>query len=119
MRVNLADLVNSFHEYFIAKIGVDTAENGPLKVCQKLAKTYCQVRIHVVLDHRAEAAALVVREDDDGLPPLARVVGLAGPVLLPDDERLRHLTGKRAAAPLDRANVTGLVLGCIEAKFCN
>ena len=23
-----------------------------------------------------------------------------------------------AAAPLDRANFTGLVLGCIEAKFC-
>ena len=22
------------------------------------------------------------------------------------------------AAPLDRANFTGLVLGCIEAKFC-
>ena len=22
------------------------------------------------------------------------------------------------AAPLDRANLTGLVLGCIEAKFC-
>ena len=27
-----------------------------------------------------------------------------------------HLT---TAAPLDRANLTGLVLGCIEANFCN
>ena len=25
---------------------------------------------------------------------------------------------KLAGAPLDRANVRGLVLGCIEAKFC-
>ena len=33
---NLVDLVKSFHAS-IAKIGVDTAENGPLKVCQKLA----------------------------------------------------------------------------------
>ena len=26
------------NEYLLAKFGVDTAENGPLKVCQKLAK---------------------------------------------------------------------------------
>ena len=26
------------NEYLLAKIGVDTAENGLLKVCQKLAK---------------------------------------------------------------------------------
>ena len=40
-RVNLADLVKSFQMsvyYLLAKIGVDTAENGPLKVWQKLAK---------------------------------------------------------------------------------
>ena len=48
--VNLVDLDKSFqtsferdsysNEYLLAKIGVDTAENGPLKltVCQKLAK---------------------------------------------------------------------------------
>ena len=52
--VNLVDLVKSFHvpsfrnlffkidpnsnEYLLAKIGVDTAENRPLKVCQKLVK---------------------------------------------------------------------------------
>ena len=27
------------NEYVIANFGVDTAENGPLKVCQHLAKT--------------------------------------------------------------------------------
>ena len=62
--VNLVDLVKSFvqififqslsmslflnllfepdsysNEYLLAKFGVDTAENGPLKVCQKLAKS--------------------------------------------------------------------------------
>ena len=37
--VNLDDLVKSFQTsilYFLAKFGVDTAENGPFKVCQKL-----------------------------------------------------------------------------------
>ena len=57
--VNLVDLVKSFqtslsmslflnllferdsysNEYLLAKFGVDRAENGPLKVCQKLAKS--------------------------------------------------------------------------------
>ena len=43
--VNLVDLVKSFQTstyYLLAKIGVDTAENGPLKVCQNnlnLSKT--------------------------------------------------------------------------------
>ena len=27
------------NEYLLAKVGVDTAENGPLKVCHKLAKS--------------------------------------------------------------------------------
>ena len=39
--VNLVDLVKSFQtsiHYLLAKFGVDTAENRPLKVCQKLAK---------------------------------------------------------------------------------
>ena len=51
--VNLVDIVKSFQtiffsnkiaiqtsiEYLLANIGVDTAENGPLKVCQQLAKS--------------------------------------------------------------------------------
>ena len=35
--INLVDLVKSFHTsiyYLLATFGVDTAENGPLKVCQ-------------------------------------------------------------------------------------
>ena len=39
--VNLVDLVKGFQTniylVLLAKFGVDTAENGPLKVCQKLA----------------------------------------------------------------------------------
>ena len=41
--VNLVDLAKSFLtsiiEYLFAKIGFDTAENEPLKVCQKLANS--------------------------------------------------------------------------------
>ena len=40
-RVNLVDLVKSCQirfQYLLAKIGFDTAENGPLKVCQQFAK---------------------------------------------------------------------------------
>ena len=40
--LNLVDLVKSFQTsiyYLLAKIGVDTAENGPLKGCHKLAKS--------------------------------------------------------------------------------
>ena len=39
-RVSLADLVKSFQTsiyFLLAKLGFDTADNGPLKVCQKLA----------------------------------------------------------------------------------
>ena len=38
-RVNLVNLVKSFQtsiSYLLAKFGFDTAENEPLKVCQKL-----------------------------------------------------------------------------------
>ena len=40
--VDLADLVKSFQTsiyYLLANFGVDKAEKGPLKVCQKLAKS--------------------------------------------------------------------------------
>ena len=40
--VNLVDLVKSFQtsSYFKYKFGFDTAENEPLKVCQKLARSW-------------------------------------------------------------------------------
>ena len=40
--VNLVDLAKSFQTgiyYLLAKFGFDTAEEGPLKVCQKLEKS--------------------------------------------------------------------------------
>ena len=40
--VNFVDLVKSFHAsifYLLAKLGVDRTENGPRKVCQKLAES--------------------------------------------------------------------------------
>ena len=43
-RVNLVDLVKSFqtiansNEYLLPKFGFDTAENEPLKVCQKISQ---------------------------------------------------------------------------------
>ena len=48
--VNLVDLVKSFQtsiQYLLAKFGVDTAENGPLKVCQKIAKVRITVRKNI------------------------------------------------------------------------
>ena len=35
------------NEYLLAKFGVDTAEKGPLKVCQKLAKNWKKVRRNI------------------------------------------------------------------------
>ena len=40
--LNLVDLAMSFQtsvQYLLENFGVDTAENGTLKVCQKLAKS--------------------------------------------------------------------------------
>ena len=48
--VNIVELVKSFQtsiQYLVAKFGVDTAENGPVKVCQKLAKSWKNVRINI------------------------------------------------------------------------
>ena len=52
--VNPLDLVKSFlfftldpnsNEYLLSKIGVDTGENGPVKVCQKLEKKLVRINI--------------------------------------------------------------------------
>ena len=51
--VHLVDLVKSFQTsiyYLLAKFGVDTAENGLLTVCQKLAKVRKNVRKNLGLD---------------------------------------------------------------------
>ena len=47
---NLVDLVKNFQTsifYLLAKIGVDTAENGPLKVCEKVATSKKKVRKYI------------------------------------------------------------------------
>ena len=36
------------NEYLVAKIGFDSAENEPLKVCQKLAKVRIKVRKKII-----------------------------------------------------------------------
>ena len=40
------------NEYSLAKIGVDTADNGPLKVCHKLPKSYKKDRMNIGMGHR-------------------------------------------------------------------
>ena len=45
----------------------------------------------------------------------ARALATASPRM---DRPATSRGGRPAAALLDRANLTGLVLGCIEAKFC-
>ena len=50
--VNLVDLVKSFQTsiyYLLAKFGVDTAENGPPKVCQKLDSSF-RKKLEVMLE---------------------------------------------------------------------
>ena len=52
-RVNHVDLVKSFQTsiyYLLATFGVDTAENGPLKVCERLARSYKKVRKNIAED---------------------------------------------------------------------
>ena len=53
------------NEYLLAKFGVDTAENGPLKVSQKLANSWKKVRKNIGLHEprRAEALGIGSRQD--------------------------------------------------------
>ena len=44
------------NEYSLAKIRFDTAENEPLKVCQKIAKSYKNVRKNIGAHPRGVAA---------------------------------------------------------------
>ena len=60
---NLVDLVKSFQTsiyYLLAKFGVDTAENGPLKARQKLAKNQKKIRKKfrtTQAEHKAQGSA--------------------------------------------------------------
>ena len=75
--------------YLLAKFGFDTAENEPSKVCRPEASS------------RPSSAACADSPARYSAPGAE----------VPD---VRH----SGAPVLDRANLTGFVLGCIEAKFC-
>ena len=64
--VNLVDLVKSFQtsiSYLLANIGVDTAENEPLKVCKKKEP-------HVGITFRKSIGARPLRQRRNrGVPP--------------------------------------------------
>ena len=77
------------NEYLLAKIGVDTAENEPLEVWGKFNSLFIRLLKEGPLRFDAGLRA--------GLP----------------SRGAEAAPGARAAA-----NFTGLVLGCIEAKFC-
>ena len=57
------------NEYLLAKMGVDTAENGPLKVCQKYPKVRKKVRINIGDQAPAERGRMG-REEDSERPVL-------------------------------------------------
>ena len=61
-RVNLVDLVKELfepdsyaNEYLLAKIGVDTAEDGPLKVCQNLFSQQLENKLEQTQARRCRA----------------------------------------------------------------
>ena len=95
--------------YFLAKFRFDTAENEPCKVCPLSVYSFPRS----VLAGAGESSLISGKHHVD--QELERRVALV------------DTTGAKARAPpqvvgcctaRDRANLTGLVLGCIEAKFC-
>ena len=73
---NIVDLVKSFqtstsiyylvftiYTYLLAKIGFDTAENGPLKVCQKSGKNF-KVREQINVRKNIEMHDSRVKNED-------------------------------------------------------
>ena len=93
--------------YFLAKFRFDTAENEPAKNLQNFAKF-----------ERASLKPAALRDLVAGM--LQRDVPRAyldAEVHVRGAEVLAHLLHD-ARITLDRANFRGLVLGCIEAKFC-
>ena len=87
------------NEYLLAKIGVDTAENEPLEVW---GENSIQYSLHSLL-----------------VAPEGEVLGVELPAYLPVllllHQRPEPLPAQDGSGV---ANFTGLVLGCIEAKFC-
>ena len=92
--VNL-DLENDDNEWLVEKIGFDTAENGPSKVWI------------------TDSADYIFRPRNERLVPSAWGASVGWEVGTVRRCPRQH----RYFVALDRAKNTGLVLGCIEAKF--
>ena len=93
------------YEYMLAKIGVDAAENRPLKVCLKLAK----VRTNIGRAPPADAASA---DDAAARPPRAAA---AVPGRLPLDAPLRR---RRARAELVEREAHGWVPRAPVPRVC-
>ena len=90
------------NSYLLAKFRFDTAENEPCTVCRT---------------PMSNARCRAARQAGGGGGARGRAVAM---LVLPASAATSSADARRslAAALLDRANLTGLVLGCIEAKFC-
>ena len=110
--------------YFLAKIRFDTAENEPAKNLQKLANSESSV------SRTGGSASGVPGTPGSGVPPPGSGVppgsagappSVGGLDLSENVKALDDCVGDctdAAAFVRDRANFAGLVLGCIQAKFC-
>ena len=107
--------------YFLAKFRFDTAENEPAQNLQKFVQilpilTFFQFLPGLPQHGGRPPAGLPARRADPGergAGPRERQKD--GGELVHGD---RPGPDKEASALFDRANLKGLVLGCIEAKFC-
>ena len=119
------------NKYLLAKIGVDTAENEPLEVWGKFNSLF----IRLLSEDAAEGAVdegpidmarrqlLADRrgllQEGDGRVHVARS-DLEGRDLEVEEEAHGGRQGIRPGGSVrgEHANLTGLFLSCIEAKFC-
>ena len=114
--------------YLLLKIGADTAENernsakNVPKIGQKLAKNW-QLPYGSVRRPRREAWAPSPRRPPRRRKDHGRAVAGRRASRRRQRDVCRQRVPQRAESQqathrLDRANLRGLVLGCIEAKFC-
>ena len=90
---------------------------GSTNICKTPARV-CRVLANFEI---GSSRRLVLRFEDllAVLGPLAgHVVGHGVPISIPRSRGPGIWERERAIEPLDRASFTGLVLGCIKAKFC-
>ena len=95
------------NKYSLKKIGFDTAENEP-------SKNLAELQIY--------PSGEVLRAETDDVPFEERAAAKAAEKI-EGFRRAGRVRAVKVALPsphllLGRSNLTGLVLGCIEAKFC-